>query len=106
MNGETQKFTRALMKCDSRYQNPSKILSKPEPIMLLILPNFPIIFTHYSLFIPMLSPIILYYHIAGFFDGCKFSLFNFSWVDILAFGTTLHRICIVEEILVKLILAL
>ena len=33
-------------------------------------------------------------------------LFNFSWVNILAFGATLHRICIVEEILVELILAL
>ena len=41
-----------------------------------------------------------------FFHGWKFSLFNFSWVDILAFGATLHRICIVEEILVELILAL
>ena len=30
-------------------------------IYLLFLPEFPIIFTHYSLFIPMLSPIILYY---------------------------------------------
>ena len=29
----------------------------------------------------------------------------FSWVDILAFGATLHRNCIVEEILVELILA-
>ena len=47
-----------------------------------------------------------YYRIAGFFHGWKFSLFNFSWVDILAFGATLHRICIVEEILVELILAL
>ena len=37
-----------------------------------------------------------------FFHGWKFSLFNFSLVDILAF----HRICIVEEILVELILAL
>ena len=46
------------------------------------------------------------YRIAGFFHGWKFSLFNFSWVDILAFGATLHRICIVEEILVELILAL
>ena len=56
----------------------------------------------------------LIYHIAGFFmagnfhflifHGWKFSLFNFSWVDILAFGATLHRICIVEEILVELIL--
>ena len=36
----------------------------------------------------------------------NFSFFNFSWVDILAFGATLHRICIVEEILVELILAL
>ena len=43
---------------------------------------------------------------SGFFHGWKFSLFNFSWVDILAFGATLHRICIVEEILVELILAL
>ena len=43
---------------------------------------------------------------SGFFHGWKFSLFNFSWVDILAFGTTLHKICIVEEILVELILAL
>ena len=36
---------------------------KPEPIMLLIfllfIPEFPVIFTHYSLFIPMLSPIII-----------------------------------------------
>ena len=40
------------------------------------------------------------YRIAGFFHGRKFSLFNFSWV------ATLHRICIVEEILVELILAL
>ena len=36
---------------------------KPEPIMLLFyllfFPEFPIIFTHYSLFILMLSPIIL-----------------------------------------------
>ena len=31
-----------------------------------------------------------------FFHGWKFSLFNFSWVDILAFEATLHRICIVE----------
>ena len=32
---------------------------KPEPIMLLILPIIPsIIFTHYSYFIPMPSPII------------------------------------------------
>ena len=35
---------------------------KPEPIMLsvlpLFLPEFPIIFTHYSYFIPMPSPII------------------------------------------------
>ena len=31
--------------------------------------------------------------------------FHFSWVDILAFGATLHRIYIVEEILVELILA-
>ena len=46
------------------------------------------------------------YHIAGFFHGWKFSLFNFSWVDILAFGATLHRICIVEEILGELILVL
>ena len=46
------------------------------------------------------------YRIAGFFHGWKFSLFNFSWIDILAFGATLHRICIVEEILVELILAL
>ena len=45
------------------------------------------------------------YRIAGFFHGWKFSLFNFSWVDILAFGASLHRICIVEEILVELILA-
>ena len=47
------------------------------------------------------------YHVVGFFifHGCKFSLFNFSWVDILVFGATLHRICIVEEILVELILA-
>ena len=44
--------------------------------------------------------------IAGFFHGWKFSLFNFSWVDILAFGVPLHRICIVEEILVELILVL
>ena len=43
--------------------------------------------------------------VVGFFHGWKFSLFNFSWVDILAFGATLHRICIVEEILVELILA-
>ena len=43
---------------------------------------------------------------SGFFHGRKFSLFNFSWVDILAFGATLHRICIVEEILEELILAL
>ena len=42
---------------------------------------------------------------SGFFHGWKFSLFNFSWVDILAFVATLHRICIVEEILVELILA-
>ena len=42
---------------------------------------------------------------SGFFYGWKFSLFNFLWVDILAFGATLHRICIVEEILVELILA-
>ena len=36
--------------------------TKPEPIMLLILPIIlSIIFTHYSLFIPMLPPIILYY---------------------------------------------
>ena len=42
---------------------------------------------------------------SGFFHGWKFSLFNFSWVDILAFEATLHRICIVEEILVELILA-
>ena len=46
------------------------------------------------------------YCIAGFFHGWKFSLFNFSWVDILAFGATLHRICVVEEILEELILAL
>ena len=45
------------------------------------------------------------YHIAGFFHGWKLSLFNFSWVDILAIGATLHRICIVEEVLVELILA-
>ena len=43
---------------------------------------------------------------SGFFSWLEFSLFNFSWVDILAFGTTLHRICIVEEILEELILAL
>ena len=43
---------------------------------------------------------------SGFFHGWKFSLFNVSWVDILAFGATLHWICIVEEILVELILAL
>ena len=43
------------------------------------------------------------YRIADFFHGWKFSLFNFSWVDILAFGATLHRICIVEEILEELI---
>ena len=48
----------------------------------------------------------MHYRIAGFFHGRKFSLFNFSWVDILAFEATLHRICIVEEILVELILAL
>ena len=46
------------------------------------------------------------YRIADFFHGWRFSLFNFSSVDILAFGATLHRICIVEEILVELILAL
>ena len=46
------------------------------------------------------------YRIAGFFHGRKFSLFNFSWVDILVFGATLHRICIVEEILEELILVL
>ena len=43
---------------------------------------------------------------SGFFHGWKFSLFNFSWVDILAFGATLQRICIIEEILEELILAL
>ena len=49
---------------------------------------------------------LLAYRIAGFFHSWKFSLFNFSWVDILVFGATLHMICIVEEILVELILAL
>ena len=44
---------------------------------------------------------LLHYCIAGFFHGWKFSLFNFSWVDILAFGATLHRICIVGEILIN-----
>ena len=40
----------------------SVIIYKPERIMLLILPIIlSTIFTHYSLFIPMLSPIILYY---------------------------------------------
>ena len=34
----------------------------------------------------------------------NFHFFNFSWVDILVFGATLYRICIVEEILVELIL--
>ena len=48
---------------------------------------------------------LIIYRIAGFFHGWKFSLFNFSWVDILVFVATLHRICIVEEILVELILA-
>ena len=43
------------------------------------------------------------YRIAGFFIAGNF---HFLWVDILAFGSTLHRICIVEEILVELILAL
>ena len=50
--------------------------------------------------------LVVLYRIAGFFHGWKFSLFKFSWVDILVFGATLHRICIVEEILVELILAL
>ena len=42
---------------------------------------------------------------SGFFSWLEIFIFNFSWVDILAFGATLHRICIVEEILVELILA-
>ena len=45
------------------------------------------------------------YHIAGFFMAGDFH-FNFSWVDILEFGATLHRICTVEEIVVELILVL
>ena len=36
-------------------------ICKPEPIMLLFFPEFSIFVTHYSLYIPMLSPIILYY---------------------------------------------
>ena len=37
-------------------------MTKPEPIMLLLFfPEFSIIFTHYSLFIPMPLPIIPYY---------------------------------------------
>ena len=35
------------------------VYNEPEPIMLLVLlPEIPIIFTHYSYFIPMPSPII------------------------------------------------
>ena len=46
----------------------------------------------------------MYVLYSGFFHGWKFSLFNVSWIDILALGATLNRICIVEEILVELIL--
>ena len=42
-----------------------QLTSKHEPISyafnFTFFPEFPIIFTHYSLFIPMLSSIILYY---------------------------------------------
>ena len=48
---------------------------------------------------------MLKYCIAGFFMAGNLHFLNFSWVDILAFRATLHRICIVEEILVELILA-
>ena len=42
------------------------------------------------------TPVYVYsYRIAGY--GRRFSFFNFSWVDILALGAILHRICIVEE---------
>ena len=34
-------------------------MNKPGPVMLLVLPKFPELFTHYSLFIPMPSPNIL-----------------------------------------------
>ena len=46
----------------AKNQNFNRFIYKPEPIMLLILPIIlSTIFTHYSLFIPMLSPIVLYY---------------------------------------------
>ena len=40
------------------------------------------------------------------FSWLEIFTFYFSWIDILVFGAALHRICIVEEILVELILAL
>ena len=47
---------------------PKWVGNKPEPIILLILPiflpEFPTIFTHYSLFIPMLAS----YHLASYYS--------------------------------------